>query len=133
MSVRRVRSGAPWEQSVGYCRAIRSGDHIHVSGTVAVDEAGEPLSPDDPYAQARRCFELIDHALRALDADLSCVVRTRMFVTDSSLWQEFARAHREAMGEHPPAATMVEVARLIDPRCLIEIEADAWCGERGEG
>ncbi|HVR28964.1 MAG TPA: Rid family hydrolase, partial [Thermoanaerobaculia bacterium] len=123
--VERAFSGAPWEQLVGYCRAVRAGDHIYVTGTVAVGEDGSPFAPGDGYAQASRCFDLIERALRGLDADLSSVVRTRMFVTDISLWEEFGRAHRERFGAHPPATTMVEVRALIAPELLIEIEADA--------
>jgi enamine deaminase RidA (YjgF/YER057c/UK114 family) len=132
VSFRRGWSGAQWEQEVGYCRVVRAGEHVYVTGTVAIDDAGEPLPSDDAYAQARRCFELISRALESVDAKLSQVVRTRMFVTDISLWGEFGRAHREAMHEHPPATTMVEVKSLIDPRCLIEIEADAWCGSTSD-
>jgi enamine deaminase RidA (YjgF/YER057c/UK114 family) len=125
MSFERAFSGAPWEKVVGYCRAVRAGDHIYVTGTVAIGEDGKPFAPGDGYAQARRCFELIERALAKLGADLSMVVRTRMFVTDISRWEEFGRAHRERFAEHPPATTMVEVQALIAPEHLIEIEADA--------
>jgi isochorismate pyruvate lyase len=125
MEVQRVYSGAPWESKVGYCRALRAGDTIYVTGTAAVDEAGHPFAPGDAYAQTRRCFEIIQKALRALGADLSDIVRTRMFVTDISRWQEYGRAHGELFASHPPATTMVEVRSLIDPDMLIEIEADA--------
>ena len=125
MSFERAFSGAPWEKVVGYCRAVRAGDHIYVTGTVAIDDEGKPFAPGDGYAQAKRCFELIERALGKLGADLSSVVRTRMFVTDISRWEEFGRAHRERFGEHPPATTMVEVKALIAPEPLIEIEADA--------
>ncbi len=131
MSFRRAFSGAPWEPQVGYCRAIRAGDHIYVTGTAPVDDAGGVFAPGDAYAQARRCFEIIRRALHDLGADLDCVVRTRMFVTDISHWAEFGRAHREFFGEHPPATTMVEVKSLIDPGMLIEIEADAVCPGSG--
>jgi isochorismate pyruvate lyase len=125
MSFERAFSGAPWEKVVGYCRALRAGDHIYITGTVAVDEDGKPFAPGDGYAQAHRCFELIERALGKLGADLSCVVRTRMFVTDIARWEEFGRAHRERFRDHPPATTMVEVKALIAPEPLIEIEADA--------
>lgn len=110
---------------MGYCRAIRVGEHVYVTGTAPVAEGGGVHAPGNAYEQARRCFELVAKALRDLDADVSDVVRTRMFVTDISLWEEFGRAHREAFGAHPPATTMVEVAALIDPGMLIEVEADA--------
>ncbi len=88
-------------------------------------DGGGVHAPGDAYAQARRCFEIIERALGDLGADLSHVVRTRMFVTDISRWAEFGRAHGEFFAEHPPATTMVEVKALIDPEMLIEIEADA--------
>jgi enamine deaminase RidA (YjgF/YER057c/UK114 family) len=121
----RVTSGAPWEAQVGYCRALRVGDHIFVSGTAPVDDDGNVVAPADATAQARRCIEIIAGALAELGAGLEHVVRTRMFVTDVSRWQEFGEAHAEAFGAHPPATTMVQIAALIDPDMLIEIEADA--------
>ena len=121
----RVYSGAPWEARVGYCRALRAGDQIFVTGTAPVDENGACFAPGDAYAQTRRCFEIIENALRLLGADFSCVVRTRMFVTDISRWQEYGRAHGEIFANHPPTTTMVEVKSLIDPEMLIEIEVDA--------
>jgi enamine deaminase RidA (YjgF/YER057c/UK114 family) len=127
MDFHRTHSGAPWEPRVGYCRAIRAGAHIFVTGTAAVAEGGEVFAPGDAYAQARRCFEIIERALQDLGADLSCVVRTRMFVTDISRWEEFGRAHGQFFADHPPATTMVEVKALIDPAMLIEVEADAVC------
>ncbi len=127
MQFQRAFSGAPWESQVGYCRAIRAGDHIYVTGTAAVDEKGNAFAPGDAYAQAKRCLEIVERALRELGADRTCVVRTRMFVTDISRWQEFGKAHQEFFGAHPPATTMVEVKSLIDPAMLIEIEADAVC------
>lgn len=123
----RTYSGAPWESIIGYCRALRAGAHIYVTGTAPVGEDGAVFAPGDGYAQAMRCFEIIEQALRELDADLSHVVRTRMFVTDIARWQEFGRAHAEAFGDRPPATTMVEVKRLIGPEMLIEVEADAVC------
>jgi isochorismate pyruvate lyase len=125
MSFERAYSGAPWEKVVGYCRAVRAGDHVYVTGTTAVGDDGQPYAPGDGYAQAQRCFDLIERALQKLGADLTAVVRTRMFVTDISRWEEFGRAHRERFGDHPPATTMVEVKALIAPELLIEIEADA--------
>jgi isochorismate pyruvate lyase len=127
MSVRRTFSAAKWESIVGYCRAIRSGDHVYVTGTAPVADDGSIHAPGDAGAQARRCFEIIDRALRELGADVSYLVRTRMFVTDIDQWEAYARAHKEYCGEHPPATTMVEVRRLIHPDMLIEIEADAVC------
>ncbi len=127
MKFLRTFSGAPWESKVGYCRAIRAGDHIYVTGTAPVAEDGSCYAPGDAYAQAKRCIEIIERALSDLGAELSCVVRTRMFVTDISRWQEYGRAHGEFFADHPPATTMVEVKSLIDPEMLIEIEADVFC------
>lgn len=129
MEFRRTYSGAPWESIVGYCRALRAGEHIYVTGTAAVAEEGGVFAPGDAYAQAKRCFEIVERALRDLDADLSHVVRTRMFVTDISRWEEFGRAHGEFFGEHRPATTMVEVKGLVEPEMLIEVEADAYCAD----
>jgi isochorismate pyruvate lyase len=129
MEFRRTYSGAPWESIVGYCRALRAGEHIYVTGTAPVAEAGGVFAPGDAYAQAKRCFEIVERALHDLDADLSHVVRTRMFVTDISRWEEFGRAHSEVFADHRPATTMVEVKGLVDPEMLIEVEADAVCDE----
>lgn len=121
----RTYSKAPWETEVGYCRALRAGDHIYVTGTASVAEGGAVHAPGDGYAQAKRCLEIIEKALKNLGGDRTRIVRTRMFVTDISRWAEYGKAHREFFGEHRPAATMVEVKRLINPAMLIEIEADA--------
>jgi len=125
MKIERVSSGAPWEGVVGYCRAVRAGSHIYVSGTAPVADDGSTHAPGDAYEQARRCLEIAAGALAKLGADLSHVVRTRMYVTDISRWQEYGRAHGEAFRDHPPATAMVEVKALIDPQMLIEIELDA--------
>lgn len=127
MPFERTFTGAPWESRVGYCRALRAGNLIFVTGTAPVDDDGNVFAPGDASAQARRCFQIIERALRDLGADLSCVVRTRMFVTDISRWQDFGRAHAEFFAAHPPCTTMVEVRRLIDPAMLIEVEADGVC------
>jgi enamine deaminase RidA (YjgF/YER057c/UK114 family) len=133
MTFQRTYSKAPWERQVGYCRAIRAGDLIFVTGTAPVADDGGVFAPGDGYAQARRCLELIRRALHELGADIADVVRTRMFVTDIKRWAEFGRAHAEFFASHPPATTMVEVKSLIRPEMLIEIEADAVCAaaERG--
>jgi isochorismate pyruvate lyase len=127
MEFQRTFSGAPWEERVGYCRALRAGNHIYVTGTAPVDSQGNCYAPGDAYQQTRRCLEIIERALQDLGADLSCVVRTRLFVTDIRRWEEYGRAHHEAFGGYPPATTMVQVSSLIDPAMLIEIEADAYC------
>lgn len=124
-SVRRVFTGAEWEAKVGYCRAVAVGRQVFVGGTAPVEPGGGTHAPGDAYAQAQRCFEIIGHALRELGGGLEHVVRTRMYVTDISRWAEYGRAHAEAVGAHPPAATMVEVSRLIAPDMLVEVEVDA--------
>ena len=121
----RTFSGAPWESKVGYCRAIRMGNIIAATGTTSLEENGRIHSPDNAYAQAKRCLEIIEHAITPLGAKRNNIIRTRMFVTDIKRWEEFGRAHGEFFEGCPPATTMVEVKGLIDPRMLIEIEADA--------
>lgn len=126
MSTRKnIHTGAPWESIAGYCRAVRVGPHVAVSGTAPVGEDGEVVAPGDAYLQAKCCIEIMQKALRDAGAELKDVVRTRMFVTDISQWSAVAKAHSEAFGEAPPATTMVEVSQLIDPAMLVEIEADA--------
>ena len=120
-----VSTGAPWEKTVGYCRAVRVGAHIAVSGTAPVGDDGRVVGVGDAYAQARRCIEIIERALTEAGASLENVVRTRMFVTDISQWEAIGRAHGEAFGEIRPATSMVEVRALIDPDMLVEIEAEA--------
>lgn len=129
MSFQRVFSGAPWEKKVGYCRVLKAGNNIYITGTTPIDEKGQTLMTKDAYKQARRCFEIIRDSLKKIDVPMSKIVRTRMFVTDISLWEEFGRAHAEFFSEHPPTTSMIEVKGLIDPNMLIEIEADAYVGE----
>jgi isochorismate pyruvate lyase len=125
MEFERSFSGAPWEETVGYCRALRAGNTIWVTGTAPVDPDGEVTAPGDGYIQGKRCLEIIREALEELGAGLRHVVRTRMFVTDIDRWEAYGQAHREAFGQHPPTTTLVEVSRLIHPDMLIEIEAVA--------
>ena len=121
----RYSSGAKWESIVGYSRAVRVGDRIYVTGTTATGENSDIVGVGDAYAQTVRCILNIERALKYFDASLEHVVRTRMFVTDISRWEEYGRAHGEYFREIMPATTMVEVSGLIDPHMLIEIEADA--------
>jgi len=121
----RHQSGAPWEDLVGYSRMVRDRGHVYVTGTAPVADDGSTFAAGKPYEQALRCLELIERALAELPLDRSSIVRTRMFVTDIDLWEEFGRAHREFFGSSRPATTMVEVRRLIRADMLIEIEADA--------
>lgn len=121
----RYSSGAKWEPIVGYSRAIRVGGRVYVTGTTATDETSGIVGVGDAYAQTVQCIKNIERALKAFDFSLENVVRTRMFVTDISRWEEYGRAHGEFFRDIMPATTMVEVAKLIDPDMLIEIEADA--------
>jgi isochorismate pyruvate lyase len=122
----RVSSKAVWEDAVGYCRVVKAGSAVFVTGTAPVDDSGAGThAPGDAYAQARRCLELIEHAIAQLGLDRRRIARTRMFVTDIARWREYGRAHAEFFGADRPATSMVEVRALIDPDMLIEIEADA--------
>ena len=121
----RVSSNTPWERQVGYCRAIRVGSQIFVSGTTASDEEGNVVAAGSAYNQTVYILNKIESAMQSLGGELSHVVRTRMFVTNIADWPEIGRAHAERFGEYPPAATMVEVDRLVHPEQLVEVEIDA--------
>lgn len=129
MARQNVGSGAQWESVAGYSRAVRVGNVVHVAGTVGIDEQGQVVGPGDAYAQARQALRIIERALAAVGASVADVVRTRMYVTDISRWEEVGRAHGEVFGDVRPAATMVQVAALIAPEYLVEIEAEAIVGE----
>ncbi len=126
--IERFASGGPWEERFGYSRAVRAGDLVFVAGTTAVDEDGVVRGIGDAGEQAAYILERIADALAAAGARMDQVVRTQMFVTDISRAEEIGRAHRAAFGAHPPVATMVQAAALMDPRMLVEIEAVAYVG-----
>jgi enamine deaminase RidA (YjgF/YER057c/UK114 family) len=123
-----VSSGALWEPVVGYSRAVRVGPWVCVAGTTAARADGTAVGGDDAGAQTREALRRIGAALEAAGASLSDVMRTRIFVTDISRWEEVGRAHGEVFGDIRPATTMVEVRALIAPVLLVEIEADAYLG-----
>jgi enamine deaminase RidA (YjgF/YER057c/UK114 family) len=120
-----VSSGSPFEPQIGFSRAVRVGSHIFVAGTTAIAAEGGTAAPGDLYGQTRRCLEIIERAIVEAGGALRHVTRTRVMLTDMRDWRDAARAHGEYFSAVRPASTFVQVAGLIDPAWLVEIEADA--------
>ncbi len=128
MARENISTGSKWEPIIGYSRAVKVGNQIFVSGTTATGSDGKVVGLGDPAAQVRQALRNIEKALAQGGASMKDVVRTRLFVTDISRWEEYARAHGEVFGDIRPATTLVQVAKLIDAEMMVEVEADAVIG-----
>ncbi|SOE20515.1 Enamine deaminase RidA, house cleaning of reactive enamine intermediates, YjgF/YER057c/UK114 family [Spirosomataceae bacterium TFI 002] len=123
-----LTTNSAWEDKVGYCRAVKIGNTIEVSGTVSVDNSGEVVGLNDPYIQTRFILLRIENALKSLGATMQDIVRTRVYVTDISKWELVGKAHGEMFADIKPAMSMVEVSALINPDYIVEIEATVILG-----
>jgi enamine deaminase RidA (YjgF/YER057c/UK114 family) len=129
MKREKFSTASKWEPIVGYSRAVRVGNQIFVTGTTATDEAGKIVGGDDLYLQSKQALSNIERVLKRAGATMKDVVRTRIFVTDISRWEQVGKAHHEFFANVLPATTRVEVSKLISPEMLVEIEADAVVGD----
>jgi len=125
MERKLVSSGASFEQTIGFSRAVRAGPHIAVSGTAPIAPGGGVAAPGDLYGQTKRCLEIIEKAVNEAGGKREHIVRTRIFLKDMSIWEQAARAHGEFFKDIRPASTMIQIVQAIDPAWLVEIEADA--------
>ena len=129
MKRQNISSGSPYEAQIGFSRAVRSGSFIAVAGTAPIAPDGATACPGDAYKQARRCLEIIEKAVNEAGGKLTDIIRTRIYVTDMSLWEEVGRAHGEFFGDIRPASTLIEVKGLARPDWLVEMEAEGYIEE----
>ncbi|MEX2531922.1 MAG: RidA family protein [Gemmatimonadota bacterium] len=129
----RTRSASPFEARIGFCRAVRDGDIIAVSGTAPIGPDGRTAGVGDPAEQTRRCFRIVQEALESLGASLEDVIRTRVYITRLEDWEAIGSAHGEIFGDIPPASTILQVQGLLDPEWRVEVEADAVVRRGGAG
>jgi enamine deaminase RidA (YjgF/YER057c/UK114 family) len=125
MTRQNISTGSKWEPVIGYSRAVKVGTLVFVSGTTGMGEDGKLVGPGDPYRQTLQAFKIVEKALAKAGGSLKDVVRTRLFVTDISRWEEYGRAHGEIFRDIRPATAMIQISRLIEPDMVVEVEADA--------